>query len=71
MEQEKEVTGRGEKTIITLGHPSSDLSLYIYMTAVLPLKDESSNAADTFFSDTSFILKLVNSLKVTSYLLQF
>lgn len=42
----------------------------IYMTAVLPLKDESSYAADTFLSDTSFILKPLGSLKVTLYLFQ-
>jgi len=36
------------------------------MTAILPLKDESSNAANTysFLSDTSFTLKPVDSLKV-------
>lgn len=71
MEWEGKVTEREETEIVTC-RTSIKWFKSIHVTAILPLKDESGNAADTysFLSDTSFTLKPVDSLKVPLYLLQ-
>lgn len=71
MEWEEMVTEGKEKEIVTC-RTSIKWFKSIHMTAILPLKDESSNATNTysFLSDTSFTLKAVDSLKVALYLLQ-
>ena len=67
MREEEKVTERKEKETVTC-RTSIKCFKSIHMAAILPLRDESSNAADTysFLSDSSFTLKSVDSLKVIS-----
>lgn len=56
MDWEEKVTEREEKEIVGTCRTSIKLFKSIHMTAILPLKDEASNAADTLSCQTLLLL---------------